>query len=549
MNCHLRRLAGLVLVSIVWYMSHHQAIAHDHTLQAFLKYQREVALQNPDIDQRQPKSPHCHLTIEIVDAETKAPLPGLLRVTDTATNTRVKFAGLIARDNQWHTMPSRAVVDVPQSKLRIEALHGLEFEIVKHDVDLSGKHKATIQLALTRFYDAKAEGLRNGNTHLHLMKRTYGEALRYLREVPKGDGLDLVFLSHLRRIPDERHYISNKIVEGSLPGGELKRLSQHGVLFSPGEEHRHNFGRGGEGYGHVMLLDIAKLIRPVSIGPGIMRSGNDGMTLRRGIKEARKDGATIIWCHNTFGFEGIPNWMAGLLDAQNIYDGGNHGSYKDTFYRYLNLGMHVPFSTGTDWDIYDFSRVYVPIAGELTSAKWLSQLAAGRTFITNGPILEFQVGTNQIGDTIKLPESLAVDVHARAVGRSDFMQIELVYNGDVIFQKASRPDAGHFVASINRKLQVPASGWLALRVTLSAGKNAFNRTLFAHTSPVYFELAGQRIFRAGVARGLIADIEQGMETITSKGKFDNDKDREAVLTVHRDGIMKLRERIELQKKK
>ena len=98
--------------------------------------------------------------------------------------------------------------------------------------------------------------------HLHLMKMTHAEAVRYLRTVPRADGLDLVFVSHLRRLPDERHYITNEIVENSFQGGALKRLSQGPVRFGNGQEHRHNFGAYGEGYGHVMLLNLQQLVRP-----------------------------------------------------------------------------------------------------------------------------------------------------------------------------------------------------------------------------------------------------------------------------------------------
>ena len=95
--------------------------------------------------------------------------------------------------------------------------------------------------------------------------------------------------------------------------------------------HRHNFEAYGDGYGHVMLLDIKRLIQPVSIGPGLMTTGSDGIPLRRGIDTARQDEATVIWCHNSLGLEDLPNWMSGVLDAQNIFDGGEHGSYKDTY--------------------------------------------------------------------------------------------------------------------------------------------------------------------------------------------------------------------------
>ena len=113
------------------------------------------------------------------------------------------------------------------------------------------------------------------------------------------------------------------------------------------------------------------------------------------------------------------------MDAQNILDGGSgeHGSYKDTFYRYLNLGIKVPFSTGTDWFIYDFSRVYVPIEGELTSEKWLDQLLSGRSYITNGTFLEFRAEGHEGGDTIELSEPRTVAVTGRATGRGDFRAV------------------------------------------------------------------------------------------------------------------------------
>ena len=47
------------------------------------------------------------------------------------------------------------------------------------------------------------------------MKLTHAEMDRYLRVVPQADGLELVFISLLRRIPDERDYITNTLTEGN----------------------------------------------------------------------------------------------------------------------------------------------------------------------------------------------------------------------------------------------------------------------------------------------------------------------------------------------
>jgi hypothetical protein len=284
----------------------------------------------------------------------------------------------------------------------------------------------------------------------------------------------------------------------------------------------------------------------VSIGPGIMQQGTDGLPLQRGILRAHRSGAGVIWCHNTFGFEDVPNWLAGLLHAQNIFDGGQHERYDDSFYRYLNLGMTVPFSTGTDWFIRDFSRVYVPIDGELTSRSWLDALAAGRSTITNGPLLEFAVAGRKIGDKIVLDAPRHLRVMGRAVGRCGFRALEVVYNGTVIHRVDAAPEGGHFTASLDLDVSVNEPGWLALRIPIEAGTNELDQPLFAHTSPIYVELAGRRIFRRDEAERLRHDLQQSIEIIRKQGVFGNEVEREAVLNVYREGLRKLDERIESQ---
>ncbi|MCP4859092.1 MAG: CehA/McbA family metallohydrolase [Fuerstiella sp.] len=483
------------------------------------------------------------LTIRLVDSDTDAPLHGVVRVVQNSDGRQIKLPELIERENGWYTTVPVVSVDVPATRLTIEAIRGLQTERARVEVDATDTEDVTVTLRLKQFCDAAKRGWRNGNTHLHIMKRTREEAERYLREVPESDGLELVYLSHLRRIPDEESYVSNGIVQQGLTGDTLGQLSDGEVLFRPGEEHRHNFGRGGEGFGHVMLLDIVKLIRPVSIGPGIMRSGTDGIALQRGIREARSDGAAVIWCHNANGFEDIPNWVSGTLDAQNIFDGGNRGSYKDSFYRYLNIGLRIPFSTGTDWFIDDFSRVYVPLQGKLTSEAWLKQLKAGRTFITNGPLLEFSVDHHDIGDSLQLPEAKEVRVTAKAAGRADFHSIELIRNGDVIGAVNATPDGGHYKAALDETVLLNEPCWLAIRTPIKGLNNEFGQPIYAHTSPIYVDFQERRPFRTEVALALIGDIEDSLQTIREKATFANNAELQSVMEVYRNGIQILRRNI------
>ncbi|MCA9230289.1 MAG: CehA/McbA family metallohydrolase [Planctomycetales bacterium] len=522
-------------------------LGHEQTVSRYQATQRaamaKAALLAEGQAQADPSRPTCKLTIELHDAKTKNPLAGTVRLTNLDSGKAVQLTGMIHRALNWYSIPAQAIIEVPCSKLQLEAIHGIESETQILELDTTATEQTVVKVPLYRFCDQRSQGLVGGNTHLHLMDMTYSEALDYLKKVPEADGLDLVFLSHLRRLPDESRYISNSIVENSFqPGGDLERLSRQGVLYANGEEHRHNFSRGGEGYGHVMFLDMPKLIRPVSIGPGIMEGqGSDGIPLQHGIKEARDDGDTVIWCHNARGFEDVPNVMAGLIDALNINDGSTAKSYHDSFYKYLNLGRKVPFSTGTDWTIYDFSRVYVPVEGELTSKQWLTSLAAGKSFITNGAILKFSVDNHFSGDTIALSEPGELRVLASAAGRNDFHALELIYNGEIAHTAPSRPNEKHFTAEMDFRLKVNEPGWVALRVPEEAGKNEFDQDQFAHTSPIYLEMAGHRIFRADVANSLVEEIKENMDTINAQGTFESDEQWSAVMQVHRQAIATLQE--------
>lgn len=409
----------------------------------------------------------CQLTIRLIDSETRRSLPGLVRIRKP-DGTAVPLAGLVnrgtkLRDNhpakEWFALLDAATVPVPQAQLTIEAFSGIETELAHVVADLSGKLGAEIEISLQPFSDAAGNGWFSGNTHLHLSGLTRAQADEYLWTLPRADRLDLVFVSYLERVKADRDYISN-----AYTAADLEHFGGKGLLFGNGEEHRHNFAGFGEGYGHVMFLNIGKLVRPVSIGAGIMGEGPDWPPLRRGITLA------------------------------------------------------------------------------LTLENWLEALAAGRTFISNGPLLEFRLGDKQSGDTIQLAEPTDISILGRAIGRHDFKTIELIHNGRIVNASASHAIGGHFEADLHFDFAVNESGWFALRVPTSSATNEMGETLFAHTSPIYVELDGKPVFKKEAANALVADMESALAAIPANAKFDDDTQRDEVLNIYREAIETLRRR-------
>lgn len=489
--------------------------------------------------------PICRLLVTLIDADTGEVLPGLIRATDK--NGVISVEGLVNRGLglkegdvaiQWYAVPKPKILELPRSLVTLEAVSGLDSELGKQTFDLSGKDEVEISIRLKRLPLLDNKGYFAGNTHVHLRRITRGESDDYLQAVGKADRVDLIFVSHLLRTSEDKTYISNE-----YRGRDLRALSTSATLFGFGEEHRNNFEAFGEGYGHVMFLDIDTIIKPVSIGSAIMDTGPDYPNLKQGIDQAHSQDATVIWCHNAMGHEDIPNWVNGKVHAQNIFDGGNHGTYEDTFYRYLNAGMRVPFSTGTDWFIYDFSRVYAQLDKPVSADNWLDALESGKTFITNGPLLQFSVGDKFPGDSLNMEKRGRQMVTARAQGRNDFGSIELIVNGEVVNSVSSRKVRGHYEAALDYSLSISEPSWVALRIPETEETNELGGKLFAHTSPIYITLGGKTVFSKNAAQSLIAEMRESMGAISRQARFDDRAQKAEVLGFYTEAIQELEEKI------
>lgn len=494
-----------------------------------------------------PDAATVKVRLRLIDVRSGKGVAGIIRVYPDRKEQPLKLAGPFDRlrglpkadaIHGWYVVPADGVAtELPREKLRIEAIRGLETALARKEIDLREQAPEEIALKLDNLFDPDAEGLAAGNTHLHLRNLSREDSDEYLKQIPAADGLRMMFISYLERKEDDKTYISNE-----YPVGELQ-LRGTGVLFNNGEEHRHNFTAYGQGYGHVMFLNIKNLVQPVSLGPGITGGGNDDRPLRPGLEDARKQGGTVIWCHNNSGHEGISSALAGRIDAHNVFDGSRGGRYEDSYYRYLNIGLRMPISTGTDWFLYDFSRVYARVKGELTVASWLKALRAGRNVATNGPMLRLTVNRSNIGDVLKLYEPTTVKIEADGIGRQMFGKLQLVMNGKVVQEVEAKKKGEGWSAQLVREMRLAEPAWFAVRID-SQGRNEFGQVLFAHSSPVYVEYGGTRPFDLESAQALLKRVEEGKADIAAKGRFTAEAEKAKMLRLYEEAVEDLKGRIE-----
>jgi hypothetical protein len=114
-----------------------------------------------------------------------------------------------------------------------------------------------------------------------------------------------------------------------------------------------------------------------------------------------------------------------------------------------------------------------------------------------------------------------VRVDARAVGRLNFDMLQLLRNGVVVHTQSAEASGSGFTARIAREIAVDGPAWFAVRLIESTRKNEFGQRLFAHSSPVYVDVAGQRVFDVEAALDVLRLIETAKGNIRARAVFSS----------------------------
>lgn len=459
----------------------------------------------------------------IVDAETGQPVPAKVRVVETSSNEAFIPPGAI------RTMPKRTQpavkhyfyargkyeVAVPPGRYQIEVVRGICHDAVTTATEVGSGITHAIDFRIPVLRDLHGSGWYSGNTHTHYHLEIDEDPDDRLRLVPPAEALDVSVISYLIR--NDSPYITNR-----YPVGRLPQFSRDGTLMDMGEEARNNKSFGDFGYGHCLFLNIPRPIEPVSTG-ALSRDGKapDFPTLSMLCQEARRIGGMTVWCHNGGGMEAPVAVALGHVDAYNLGDGLDADYAR--YYRLLNCGFRLPVSSGTDWWIYDHNRVFVQIKGGFTYDSWIAGLRAGRTFISNGPLLEFTVNGQGPGSEVKVGQPLRVRAHA--ISRIPFERLELVHDGVVVAEQTALRQRE---AVLEREIPVEQGGWIAVRISGNTKTHAQWR-VFAHSSPVYIRMEGAPFRRAEAAGAFIDEIESSVRFIRKHYRFAKQADQALAL--------------------
>lgn len=171
------------------------------------------------------------------------------------------------------------------------------------------------------------------------------------------------------------------------------------------------------------------------------------------------------------------------------------------YWKMLDAGFRLPPTAGSGFDgklptHLGYNRVYTWLAPEMphTIDTWWSQLRAGHSMVTNGPLIHAMINGLPPGTIYPSyrEQPVPLDIGLELTVRDPVEYLDVVFNGKAIYQARLEDHAkrGQFPP-----LNIVESGWLVLRV-VTEHENSYR---MATTAPFYFEVDGkQRVSRSAV---------------------------------------------------
>ncbi|MCC6629029.1 MAG: CehA/McbA family metallohydrolase [Chloroflexi bacterium] len=416
-------------------------------------------------------------------------------------------------------------VDAPTGQTDILVERGTEYRPLRLVVTLPPGGTVDVDLPLERWIALPEQGWYAGNTHVHYDEKET-RALDRLRLDPRVEDLPVLIVSHLQR--RELAYASN-----AFPIGR-HALSTPEYIIDIGEESRHNDTPWHMGLGHIMLVNLRELVEPMSRGVLVDDSSPDYPPLLDACDGAREQGGIVLWCHNANGMEAPVAAALGRLDGLNLFDPYWMDPEYDRWYQLLNCGLRLPASTGSDWFVCSSNRVYVDVGSDFSYATWLDGLRAGRTFVTDGPVLRLAVDGHAPSNTVLglSDRQSRVPVEVRWAGAQPIDRLEIVRDGAVVatHDNVDATTEGVYATA----LDAGAAGWVAARAW-GRRRTSYGHALWAHTSPVYLRAAPPAAIVRAAAADFIARIDDATTWLTTRARFDHAGQRDRMLALFAEG--------------
>lgn len=509
------------------------------------------------------RDPMGTLRLNVVDAATGRSLPARVSVTSEDGLSLVPDSawrhaddGFVRSERKFeygyfHTSGS-ASLRSPVGAVIIEVSRGPEYQVWRDTLRLEADRVRTLRVALRRIADMRANGWTSGDLHVHMNYgghyRATPATLAYQARAEDLNVVENLVVNKEGRMPDI----------GYQPGPDP--VSRPDLLIVHDQEYHTSY------WGHTGILGLTDH----ALIPGYAAYVNTPVASlypdNAAVSDlARDQGALFGYVHPFDEYPDPANKAVplntelpvdvalGKVDYYEVMGFSDHLSSAKVWYQLLNSGFRIPAGAGTDAMTNYASlrgpvgttRLFVHSGVPLDHHRWLDSLKAGRTFVTNGPLLGLTARTNEgtsgvlrrraegpvtgIGGEIRAEAAAGITFHMTLRSIVPVDHLELVSNGSVV---ATIPLTGNRTqADATISLPLSGSGWYALRAwSDNPTEPILDLYPFSHTSPIYVIVGGAPIRSREAADYFLAWIDRLEEGVNSHQGWNTPAERETVLS-------------------
>lgn len=435
----------------------------------------------------------CLVQFAVV-GEDHRPLPCRIHVKDHRKNPH--YPAQLPRWVDHFVCEGTAELSLPADDYTFEIERGPEYARESGTFRLRQGETQRIERQLKRMADLAAKGWYSGDLHVH----------RPIEHLPL-----LMRAEDLHVAPLITWWNNKNMWATREPPAEL-------VTKFDGDRFIHMMAGEDERGGGALLY--FGLPRPLALAG----SSREYPSMMKFALEARKHPGAWIDVEKPFWLD-VPVWLAsgqfdsvGLannhMERSGMYESEAWGKPRDAtrlppprgdgywsqeiYYHMLNCGLRIPPSAGSASGALPspvgYDRVYVHVGRDMTYDRWWQGLKAGRSFVTNGPLLLVQANGQFPGHVFTTSEAGKVQIRLQVelISSDRVPALEIVKDGRVTTSVSPEQLASGSPITVT----FDRSGWFLVRAIADV-PHTFR---FASIAPYYVEIgpAKRTISRSSV---------------------------------------------------
>ena len=426
-------------------------------------------------------------------------------------------------------------VDVPAGTVRVEVWKGFEYRPITKTIDVVADTTQQMTLTLEHTIPTQDYGYYPGDPHIHIHRRDETDEARILDLMQAEDIQFGTILAYNEPAGPYDGFMNRMAFRQDQGIGRRSVSSRGDYSILSGQEYRSRY------YGHINFFLVDQLV-----ANGSSYNADNWPPFGLVARRVREQGGIAFFAHGGYALEIYADVVQNNLDGVELLQFGVYrGIGLNDWYHMLNTGFRIPANGACDYPAcrkLGDCKTYVAVNGDPNMENWLRGMAAGRSFVTSGPVLLLEVDGVQPGDQIERSGNGPHQVTAKIRVRSEVApvtNVQLIANGRIVRELTVSHKAGQGRwLELEQTIECDASTWIAAR--------AFSQSVTgtpdaeSHTNPVYVVIDDKAPYSQNSLDVLVGAIDRQI-TIHKKRDFEEQDRVVAYFERSRNILMKLRE--------